>query len=86
MRRVLNVAEKPSVAKEVARLLSQNTAQFQRTWCAAAHLRMTAFTLRQKCCSKELACLSARSMVSADHARATAEADWLVCSIPCSQA
>ena len=35
MRLVLNVAEKPSVAKEVARLLSQNTAQYTRTWCAA---------------------------------------------------
>ena len=30
--RVLNVAEKPSVAKEVARLLSDNQARHERTW------------------------------------------------------
>jgi hypothetical protein len=30
--RVLNVAEKPSVAKEVSRILSNNTAVRRNTW------------------------------------------------------
>lgn len=30
--KALNVAEKPSVAKEVSRILSRGTAQMTRTW------------------------------------------------------
>ena len=30
--RVLNVAEKPSVAREVSKILSNNSATTQRTW------------------------------------------------------
>lgn len=41
MLRVLNVAEKPSVAKEASRILSQGTARFAHTWsCSSSSLHL----------------------------------------------